>query len=212
MDNSLDRLLQAIEYLKGKGKIHKQQDIAETLSMNKVNVSRAIKGTPRYFTEGFLKRFGQAYKDYIFEEWLLTGKGDMAKPEKETRPHFEARVSAGFLSGFSDQIMKSEFRNLIEQLPEYDFTIDIEGDSMSPEILDGDTICCRIANDRQNPPIGRICVLDTKNGPVVKVIKSVTEDSLILHSFNQKYPDYSLEFTDINNIALVVGVIRIIHS
>ena len=206
-----ERFKQSFEYLKDRGRIHKQQDLCEPLGIVKSHISEFCNGKDRYFTEGNLKRFAAAYKDYINEEWLLTGKGTMAKPEKDVRPHFEARVAAGFLAGGSEQIMSPELRSMITPFPEYDFTIDVEGDSMIPQIADGDTICCRYVDDRQNPPIGQICVLDTKDGPAVKVIKEVTDDSVILHSLNPAYPDYPVEFNDINRIALVIGVLRILH-
>ena len=103
------------------------------------------------------------------------------------------------------------FRDIIEPLPEYDFTLVVEGDSMTPQIADGDTICCRFLDDRLNTPIGQICVLDTKDGPAVKIIKEVTKDSLILHSLNPRYPDYPVELSSINRVALVIGVLRILH-
>lgn len=212
MEESLKRLNQAIDYLKNKGRIHKQKDIVSALDMNQVNVSRALNGIPRYFTEGFLKKFATAYSAYINEEWLLSGKGPMEKPDANDRPHFDSRVSAGFLGGESPQLMSADMRSRIVPFPDYDFTIEVSGDSMVPEINDGDTICCRIVSDRQNPPVGRICLLDTKDGPVVKVIKETTEDSVVLHSLNPKYPDYSVEFPDITRVALVIGVIRILNQ
>lgn len=211
MEESLIRLNQAIDYLKNKGKIHKQKDIVTALSMSQVNVSRALNGIPRYFTEGFLNKFADAYSDYINKEWLLTGKGTMAKPDRDQRPHFDARVAAGFLSGGSEQVMSPELRDMVTTFPEYDFTIDVEGDSMLPEIKDGDTICCRILDDRLNLPIGEICVLDTKSGPVVKVIKEADAECLTLHSLNPSYPDYRVEFSEINRIALVIGILRCLN-
>lgn len=210
-ERMLERLTQAVEYLKNKGKARKHEDIALLMNKPRPHVSAALKGDEKRLTQGFVKSFAAAYRDYINEEWLLTGKGEMAKPDHDQRPHFEARVAAGFLSGGSEQIMSPMLRDMITTFPKYDFTIDVEGDSMTPQIVDGDTICCRFLDDRLNAPVGRICVLDTKDGPAVKIIKEVTEDSLILHSLNPKYPDYPVELSSINRVALVIGVLRILN-
>ncbi len=227
----LDRLHQAIDYLKDKGKIHKQQDIADKLGIGKSYVSEAIKGKPRQFTKGFLARFASAYSEYINEEWLLTGEGVMAKnmtfsipaetgssylklvhqiieSKSAFKPHIEAKASAGFMDGFSEGDYGRNMRSVIEFFPQYDFTIEVQGDSMLPDYAEGDILACRISTDRINPPIGKVCVIDSKDGPVVKEIKAVNRDSITLHSLNPRYRDYKVDFDNINQIAVVVGSIR----
>ena len=71
-EESFDRLKQAVKFLKKQGRIHKQQDIADTLNMPKSSISEAMAGKPRCFTDGFLRRFAAAYGHYINKEWLLT--------------------------------------------------------------------------------------------------------------------------------------------
>ena len=202
------RFLQAIDYLRDNGKARTHEEIALLSYTSRPNVSSAISGNPRYVTEPFLKRFAAAYSDYINEEWLLTGEGEMIVPDKSLKPHYDAKASAGFMDGISEGKMSAEFRSMAPGMKNYDFSIDVNGDSMAPEIKDGDIIMCRVATDRLNPPIGKICVLDTKEGFVVKVIKSVNEDNLTLHSLNPVYHDYDIDLNSILNIAEVVGLTR----
>ena len=172
------------------------------------NVSSAISGNPRYVTEPFLKRFAAAYSDYINEEWLTEGKGVMSVPDRSMRPHVSAKASAGFMDNLSEADYGNDTRPLIPGMPDYTFTIIAKGDSMLPRIEDGDTLLCRKLTDRLNPPIGKICVLDTKDGWVVKVIKGVTEDTMTLHSLNPDYRDYDIDLNTILGIAQVVGLVR----
>lgn len=202
------RLLQAIGYLKDNGAIHKQQDIADALGMGKARISEALKGKEGKFTTGFIKRFAAAYSDYINEEWLLTGDGEMAVPDKSLRPHIGVKVSAGFMAGLGENDKGDDLHNKIPFLSDYDFTIITDGQSMLPDIDDGDILACRIAQDRANPPIGKICVIDSKEGAAVKVIKEVSNSSIVLHSLNPDYKDYKVAVSDINRIAVVVGVIK----
>lgn len=208
MEEKLARLHQAIDYLKDKGQIHKQQDIADKLGKGKSYLSAVLSLSSKYSFEGFLRRFAAAYSDYIAESWLLTGEGNMEVPAKTKRPHFDVTAAAGFMDGIADGITQASLREVVEGTPRYDFTIDVSGDSMQPQILNRDTLLCRIVADPANPPIGKACVIDTIDGAVVKVIAAATGDTVTLHSFNPDYPDYDIPASSINRVAVVVGFIR----
>lgn len=208
MEEKHARLLQAIDYLKDKGQIHKQQDIADKLGKGKSYISEVMANKNGRLTDGFLRSFAAAYSDYITESWLLTGEGNMEVPAKTKRPHFDVTAAAGFMDGIADGITQASMREVIEGMPRYDFTIDVSGDSMRPQILNRDTLLCRIVADPANPPIGKACVVDTIDGAVVKVIAAATGDAVTLHSFNPDYPDYDIPASSINRVAIVVGFIR----
>lgn len=202
------RIHKAIDYLKDKGIIHKQRDIVEMLNGNESNITQALKGNARYLTKPFLRRFAKAYSEFISEDWLVDEKGKMEVPDKNLRPHYDAQAAAGFLDGISEGKMSAEFRAMAIPTLNYDFSIDVRGDSMSPKIEDGDTLLCRKSNDRLNLPIGKICLLDTKEGFVVKEILKVGEESITIHSINPAYADREIEFSNILGVAEVVGLIR----
>lgn len=201
--------MQAIDYLKDSGMARKHEDIAELCGLPRPNISAAINGNPRYVTEGNLRKFAAAYSDYISEEWLLTGEGEMAVPDKTMRPHFEAKACAGFMYGVAEGEVGTMHPH-IYGMRDYDFTIEAEGNSMLPRIESGDLLVCRKSGDRANPPIGKICVVDGKDGAVVKVIVSVDDVAgvITLHSLNPAYDDYNVPFSDILGIAEVVGLVR----
>lgn len=202
------RIHEAIEYLKDIGKIHIQRDIVTAVNGNESNVAQALKGNPRYLTKPFLKRFASAYSGYISEEWLLTGEGEMIKPSHDMRPHFNAKASAGFMDGISEGEYGDNMKPLIPFMRDYDFTIDVKGKSMLPDYRDGDVVACKISRDRLNPPVGEICVIDTKDGAALKEIMDVEEGCIVLHSLNPRYKNYMVCFDDINRIAVVVGLVR----
>lgn len=208
-ESAHQRLLQAIDYLKDKGMARKHEDIADLCGIPRPNITAAINGNVRYVTKGNLEKFAKAYSDYIDESWLLTGEGQMAKPDKSMRPHYDAKACAGFMCDVS----VAETGTLQPRIPgmkEYDFTIGAHGESMMPLIEDGDLLVCRKSEDSANPPIGKICVIDGKDGIVVKVIAEANEYGLVLHSLNPdpKYHDYPVEYSAINGVAEVVGLVR----
>lgn len=202
------RVHQAIDYLKDIGKIHKQQDIADALGMGKARISESLKGKEGKFTDFFVKSFAAAYSDYIDEHWLLTGEGEMAVPDGSLKPHFEAKAAAGFLDGISKGEYSGELKAAVSYLPDYDFSIYAEGDSMMPRIESGDILACRMETDRLNIPLKKICVIDTKNGVLVKVLAAHDDETVTLHSLNPRYPDTAIPADDILNIATVVGIVR----
>lgn len=201
------RLKKAVGYLKDIGKVHKQLDIVVAMDMKQPHVSSFLNGKKDYFTEGNLKRFARAYSDYISEEWLLTGKGEMEVPDKSLKPHFEALSRAGRIGDESEGETGTPTDPRLF-LPEYDFTIFAEGDSMLPKIESGDVLLCQWLTDRANPPTGEICVIDTINGSVVKEVSEITESSIRVHSLNENYSDYTIDISEIIRIAMVKGIIR----
>lgn len=203
------RFQQAFDYLVDNKIVTKRLEMAAALGMSEAALSSALANRDRRFTSGFIKRLTKAYPE-INEKWIMEGKGQMVKPARNMRPHYDAKASAGFMDCISEGTMSAEFRAIVAPLDRhgYDFSIDANGDSMMPRIENGDTLMCRVIVDRLNPPIGSICVIDTKDGAVVKEIKSVSEDAMTLHSLNPAYHDYDIDLDTILNIAEVVGVVR----
>ena len=75
-----ERLNEAFNYLKSKGLVHMQRDVAEKMGATPQNVSLALKGTPAVLTDRFLMRFNNAYFGMFNLDWLITGVGDMLSP------------------------------------------------------------------------------------------------------------------------------------
>lgn len=159
-------------------------------------------------------------------EWLLTGKGEMLKSEKydmvaeppieygkkQTRPRVPLTAAAGSLSGDSIGVTleQCEQMPLIHQIPYYDFTMFIKGDSMSPRFESGDEIACRHIDQSRFIQWGKVHVLDTTQG---FVIKRVYEDGNKIRcvSYNPDYSDFSIPKEDILSMSLVVGVVSIME-
>lgn len=160
-------------------------------------------------TLGLLTRVADTFPDILNRDYLLTGEGDVAAPDRSMRPHFEATARAGFMTGLSTPETGS-LRPRDPYMPDYDFSITVEGDSMLPRIGSGDILYCRRSLDRANPPIGKVCVIDTKDGPVVKVLTAATDESVTLHSLNPAYADRFIPTDAILGIAQVIGLTRLL--
>lgn len=208
-----DRLLEAVEYLKNNGKARRQEDVAIAMGVPRPHVSTAMKGDTRRLTDSFLRRFAKAYSDYINENWLLTGDGEMAKVDKKaTRPHIPADravVSAGFEGKAIGSVAEGEceVRPVMAPFPWYDFTIQVEGDSMEPELRNGDTIACQWLNNSDELRTDKIYVVDSAEGAVVKQLSNDGKE-LLCHSINPLYDDFKIHKSNVLRIARVIGLIR----
>lgn len=210
MDDAFIRLQQSIEYLRNSGKSHTQQDIADKLGMRKENLSRAINGAPRYFTTGFLKRFARAYAEYINEDWLLTGEGEMVKVDtRSLRPRLPLEVAAGPMGVTIGTAIESncEFLPIIPDMPAYDFTIPVRGDSMEPLLFDADILYCRAIDNASELREDGVYVLDSAEGAVVKRL-TLTADGILCKSENPKYAPYTIPAAEVLRIYIVVGMSR----
>jgi SOS-response transcriptional repressor LexA len=210
MESCLRRFLQSIEHLRDNGVIHTQTDIANNLGMSRSRISEAVKGVPKRFTMGFVKKFADAYGDYINPEWLYTGEGEMERKDpRKYKPNIPIRVAAGFVGGCVEEALISGCE-MLPTLPlqqAYDFTIRVMGDSMSPTIEADDLIACRYIDSLEEIKEDKIYVVDTREGAVVKKLR-LNNTELVCISINPKYETYTIKTSAVIKAAQVVGTLR----
>ena len=133
-------------------------------------------------------------------DWLLGKTG----PDN-TRPRILTYACAGTLSEAIEEY--SEPMPLIAQMPKYDFTIIIHGDSMMPEFRSGDEIACLKVNEKAFVQWGKPHVLFTSQGIVVKRLYE-GDNGFRCVSDNEQYPEFFVPGDEVYSVNLVVGVIR----
>lgn len=90
-----------------------------------------------------------------------------------------------------------------------EFIIRITGNSMLPTLASGDMIACRKIRDTQYIQWGKIHLIDSEQGPMVKRIHPSDNHQIIsCHSDNESYPPFNLPKSEIRSLSLVVGIIR----
>lgn len=128
----------------------------------------------------------------------------------ETRPRIPYDAAAGTLTEAVEGITEYQCEQLpvISAFPKYDFTIRITGKSMDPEYFAGDEVACLRVNEKQFLQWGRVHVLDTTQGIVIKRIYDAGE-SILCRSYNSEFPDFSIPKENIRSYNLVVGSLRL---
>ena len=157
---------------------------------------------------------------YLNQDWLLKGEGNMFISRNEMKeyvkteegiPLIPTNAIGGCISGISDPIKDYDCEKYIVPLfGDADFLIRVQGDSMEPKYLPGDIVACKKVEGRLWFQPGKVYVVDTKQGALIKKIELTDEEGCIcLCSENEKYKPFKLYAEDINGVALVKGVIRV---
>jgi len=150
--------------------------------------------------------------------WLLTGKGEMlsstAPPPPplvvDTRPRIEHQYAAGGGNEALDGVTLDQCEQVpvVPMFPNYTFTMRVTGESMQPYINPGDEVACLKIEESSFLQFGRIHVLFTSQGVIVKRIFD-EGDGIRCVSINDAYPDFVIPKKEIYSYNLVIGLVRI---
>ena len=192
----------------------KDSDVVNSLddlskgTMSKIRTNRC--GVSMNTLQSFCLAFPNTNPDYI-----LTGRGEMFLGEGETykgesKPRIPYDAAAGTLTDTVDGVTEHECERLpvVSAFPKYDFTIRVTGRSMEPHLLAGDEVACLRVNEARFLQWGRVYVLDTTQGVVIKRIYE-NGDSIRCTSFNPEFADFNIPKEDIRSYNLVVGSLRL---
>ncbi|MDR1881773.1 MAG: S24 family peptidase [Prevotella sp.] len=229
MKEKSDILNEAYEYLRSLGKIHTKKEFAEQIEFDKTNLSSAFSGSERYLTDGLFKKICDTYPELFNIDYFVNGKGEMLKnqsilkeqqyfgekqPRYKTVPLLPIDAVAGFPS---EDIMGINYADCEQyRVPEFEmsgceFVIRVSGSSMYPKYSNGDLLACKKIPAITFFQWGKVYVLDTVQGALVKRLFEDKEnsDNIICQSDNKEnYPAFSLPKNEIRSLSIVLGVIR----
>lgn len=157
-------------------------------------------------------------------DWLITGEGPMLRSDLPVA-HPATEPGAGIplipieaIAGLPDDdpigvsfidcahYIIPEFTNL-----NVEYMIRVSGSSMYPKYSNGDILACRRVHDVLFFQWGKIYVIDSSQGALVKrVFQDEDPNRILLVSDNREhYPPFSIPKSDIRSLSIVVGVIRL---
>lgn len=235
MDARLERLQKAVKELNYIGVFKTQQEAANLLLMSRSNFSAALNGSKKYFTENFLDRFLETFGNTISSAWLLDGEGPMlvnnsvsnsvnssntaapASPptpiEEETKrvPLIPFEAQGGQLDGFANNgVTLTQCETVPTPFKGAQFAISVRGQSMSPTYPSGCVLFIS-KNIADWVEWGKVYVLDTENGVIVKQLAPSTRgnDFVCCKSFNNapEFAPFDVPKSTIFGIYRVVGAL-----
>lgn len=149
----------------------------------------------------------------ISSDWLATGKGDMFKPYSEPKggelkPRITNYANAGVPSEPIEQSVE-EYKPKVKQLPDYDATIIVHGDSMEPTYHSGDEVAVKDITSSGFRQWGTPHILNTRQGILIKRIYPDEKGKGIkCVSDNKDYLPFTVPEEEIFNVYKIVGSIR----
>jgi len=128
----------------------------------------------------------------------------------DTRPRIVEQYAAAGGNEVLDGVTLAQCEQVpvVPMFPNYTFTIRVTGESMSPFINPGDEVACLKIDEPTFLQGGRIYVLFTSQGVMVKKIYE-EDDGIRCVSINESYQDFIIPKSEIYSFNLVIGLVRI---
>lgn len=212
------RILQFIEYL----------NISKRDFYSATGISRGTLESNTGITEGTLAKIFATYPN-LSKEWVNEGVGEMINSStielkelvhkynehKDGIPLIPISAMAGTCKGDSCVLEADVIERYV--VPEFKekgvrYLIRVSGASMYPKYSNGDLLACRPVSDLSFFQWGKVYVLDTEQGALVKRLFPCLEDNECLEcrsDNSENYPPFRISKSSVRQVALVVGVIRL---
>lgn len=203
------------------------QIIGTLFKGNKSAFANAIGVTPSVVDNIVGKRQGKPSFDVVEKvsalaeiniDWLITGKGDMLKSSKGIKPTKDGtgiplipvEAMAGCFTGSQTILLQECDHYVVPAFKNADFLIYVRGDSMQPRYFSGDMVACKMLSPTDLFfQWGKVYVLDTEQGALIKKVEQGTDDETItLVSENENYKPFQIPRRAVYHIAIVMGLIR----
>ena len=125
-----------------------------------------------------------------------------------TRPRLPVYASAGRLTTYIEGVMRDQCEELplIRNVSDYDFTMQIKGNSMEPKYESGDEIALKKANTIIE--WGKDYVLDTEDGVIFKKIYDDGDNIRCVSYNHDEYPDFLVPKTAIYGFYRFIALVR----
>lgn len=159
----------------------------------------------------------------INPEFIITGKGEMLKPTMEqsanmgssmlrqaepgpyTVPLIPISAQGGSFNDFVVSVKDSDCEKVISPVRQVDFALTVTGDSMAPEFPSGSQVLVRKVDEKAFIEWGRVYVLDTCNGTVIKKLNPGRDESEVLcASINPDYQPFYVKLADVYGLYRVM--------
>lgn len=121
-------------------------------------------------------------------------------------PLMPISAKGGTLDEFSRSIMEDDCEKVLSPIKGADFAITVCGDSMSPDYPSGCHILIKKIEERAFIDWGKVFVLDTINGTIIKKLMPVSDDPSKIRciSINPEYPPYEISLEYVRGIYRVL--------
>jgi phage repressor protein C with HTH and peptisase S24 domain len=184
-------------------------EFARKIELNNVQTIYDIQKGKQSLLKTVAPKILEAFPE-VSEEWLVLGKGEMLKqssalkeaeeemPKGYLVPLLPISAQAGALNDYVVSVKDNECEKVIVPIKGGDLVMPVSGDSMLPEYPNGSQILIKRINEQAFIDWGKVYVLDTCNGSVVKkIFPADSPDKVKCVSTNPEYPPFDVCWEDI---------------
>ena len=201
--NKQDYIKHAFTTLKGLKVIKNWTDFADILEINRSVLSAAKNGDEKYLTDSLIEKVKSALTQHA------EPKSEEDVP-REMIPVLPTDARAGTLADFADAVEAYHCERMVSPIKGADFAMQVTGDSMSPEYPSGSVILCKKINEKAFIEWGKVFVLDTTNGAVIKSVRKTDNDNEVeCVSLNPAYQPFRIDMEYINGWYRVLMVLSL---
>lgn len=193
-----------------------QRELADRIGKRPAHLSQILTGqrkVPRSLTNDILNAFPNLNRD-----WFVFGEGAMYEGEErlcdalpqDTRPRLPKFVSDCHLEDYynGEKRVLCQEKPIVEQFCDYDFSLILKNDRMSPKYNRGDELFFKKATIKE---WGNDYLLDTDEGPKFKKILPGKNGDYRCVSYNrEEYPEFTIPGNMVKGFYKLVGVLRIL--
>ncbi len=169
-----------------------------------------VNAVSKGFGEEYADRIRRIYPDLSYA-WLITGEGEMLKSvstgvvevasdSTHTTPLLPLSAQGGTLNDFVLSVKAEDCERIVSPIKGVDFAITVTGDSMAPDYPNGAQVLIKRVDSAAFIEWGRVYVLDTCNGTVIKEVRNAdSEEYIMCYSLNPdpKYAPFRVRRSDI---------------
>lgn len=186
------------------GRCKNKKQFSSLVGVHYTSLISAFNGDEKYLTEALISKVAN------FMETLFPSSPTSGETSREMIPVLPTDARAGTLAEFSDSVEAYNCERMVSPIKGADFAMQVTGDSMSPEYPSGSVIICKRINEKAFIEWGKVFVLDTPNGAVIKSVRKTDDDNEVeCVSLNPAYQPFRINTEYINGWYRVLMVLSL---
>lgn len=200
------RPMKAYKYLLDKGFISDAGEFMQQLGIDQATFNKMTNGSLDD-SVGLALKIASRYPQVEFL-FARDGKNTPTVPVPGGIPLIQPPMDVGAISYFEQMPKSGNELYRVPGMESCDFLMKISGQYLPENYLSGDVVGCKIAIGEKIIQWGKVYLLETSQGNMVKrILPGANKDSVSVVS-DDRFPGFDLPRKEIYRLALVIGMVR----
>ena len=200
--DKVSQISEAYRVLLDSGRVRNKKEFAALLGRDYTGVISAMNGNEKFLTDSL-----------VAQAVALAGNTQEDAGPTFRVPLIPVEAHAGSLVGFSESVNDYDCETIVSPVRGASFAIQVTGESMAPAYPSGARILCQRINEDAFIEWGKVYLLDTVNGAILKQVRKADQpDRIVCCSLNPspEYAPFEIETRHINAWFRVLMVMSLV--